>query len=124
MHRNGVGYGACMALGVMRVLRGGWRKLRSDSFSQLAAAGGQTSHRDRCLRDGNHFRLFDSLSGLRDKGRDGAVHLGFGLRVVKLVAGLHRGRVDASDLPAGDGVEFALHLRGAVEILAGAPHRP
>lgn len=60
-------------------------------------------------------KLFDSLVSLRDKGRDGAVHLGFGLYVVKLVAELHRGRVEARDLPAGDGVEFALHLRGIGE---------
>lgn len=60
-------------------------------------------------------KLFDSLVSLRDKGRDGAVHLGFGLYVVKLVAELHRGRAEAHDLPAGDGVEFALHLRGITD---------
>jgi two-component system sensor histidine kinase ChvG len=64
-------------------------------------------------------KLFDSLVSLREKSRDGGVHLGFGLYVVKLVTDLHRGRVEAADLPAGNGVEFILHLRGAVEGMAG-----
>lgn len=58
-------------------------------------------------------RLFDSLVSLRDKPHraDGAAHLGFGLYVVRLVAELHRGHAEARNLPAGDGVEFLLHLR-------------
>ena len=67
-------------------------------------------------------KLFDSLVSLRDKGRDGGVHLGFGLYVVKLVADLHRGRVEARDLPPGDGVEFALHLRGAADAAGSSRH--
>lgn len=69
-------------------------------------------------------KLFDSLVSLREKSRDGGVHLGFGLYVVKLVADLHRGRVEASDLPTADGVEFILHLRGAVEGPAGNARPP
>ena len=59
-------------------------------------------------------RLFDSLVSLRDSSQraEGAAHLGFGLYVVRLVADLHRGHAEARNLPAGDGVEFVLHLRG------------
>ncbi|MFY2763261.1 ATP-binding protein [Arenimonas sp. MALMAid1274] len=57
-------------------------------------------------------RLFDSLVSLREKSQraEGATHLGFGLYVVKLVAELHHGHAEARNLPAGDGVEFTLHL--------------
>lgn len=59
-------------------------------------------------------RLFDSLVSLRDKTQraEGAAHLGFGLYVVRLVADLHRGHAEARNLPAGEGVEFILHLHG------------
>ncbi len=60
-------------------------------------------------------RLFDSLVSLRAAGqRDaaGTPHLGFGLHVVRLVALQHGGHARASNLPAGDGVEFRLVLRG------------
>ncbi len=59
-------------------------------------------------------RLFDSLVSLRDKTQraEGGAHLGFGLYVVRLVAELHRGHAEVRNLPAGDGVEFVLHLRG------------
>jgi two-component system sensor histidine kinase ChvG len=59
-------------------------------------------------------RLFDSLVSLRGKPQraEGGAHLGFGLYVVKLVAELHRGHAEARNLPAGDGVEFILRLRG------------
>lgn len=59
-------------------------------------------------------RLFDSLVSLREKPQraEGGTHLGFGLYVVKLVAELHRGHAEARNLPAGDGVEFILRLRG------------
>ena len=59
-------------------------------------------------------RLFDSLVSLREKSQraEGGAHLGFGLYVVKLVSELHGGHAEARNLPAGDGVEFILHLRG------------
>ena len=59
-------------------------------------------------------RLFDSLVSLRDKTQraEGAAHLGLGLYVVRLVADLHRGHAEARNLPAGEGVEFILHLHG------------
>jgi K+-sensing histidine kinase KdpD len=57
-------------------------------------------------------RLFDSLVSLRDRSRgaDGAVHLGFGLHVVKLVAGAHGGSAEADNLEDGSGVVFRLRL--------------
>ncbi len=57
-------------------------------------------------------KLFDSLVSVRERRPGNAVHLGFGLHVVKLVAGLHRGRVRASNLAQGDGVEFVLAIAG------------
>ncbi|GIX38170.1 MAG: proteobacterial dedicated sortase system histidine kinase [Silanimonas sp.] len=57
-------------------------------------------------------RLFDSLVSLRERSRDaeGAVHLGFGLHVVKLVATAHGGEAEAGNLPDGSGVVFRLRL--------------
>lgn len=58
-------------------------------------------------------KLFDSLVSVRSRNRaDGSVHLGLGLHVVKLVAELHRGSVHAHDLPAGEGVQFSVRVRG------------
>lgn len=58
-------------------------------------------------------KLFDSLVSVRSRNRaDGSVHLGLGLHVVKLVVELHNGSIDARDLPAGEGVQFDLHLQG------------
>lgn len=58
-------------------------------------------------------KLFDSLVSVRSRNRaDGSIHLGLGLHVVKLVVELHHGVIHASDLPAGDGVQFDLHLQG------------
>lgn len=57
-------------------------------------------------------RLFDSLVSLRERSRgaDGAVHLGFGLHVVRLVAAAHGGSAEAEDLADGSGVVFRLRL--------------
>lgn len=57
-------------------------------------------------------KLFDSLVSVRERRAGSAVHLGFGLHVVKLVAGLHRGHVRAADLSGGAGVEFTVLLAG------------
>jgi signal transduction histidine kinase len=57
-------------------------------------------------------KLFDSLVSVRERKAAGdGVHLGFGLHIVKLVADLHHGVVEARNLSDGSGVEFALHLR-------------
>lgn len=57
-------------------------------------------------------RLFDSLVSLRERSRgaDGAVHLGFGLHVVRLVAAAHGGNAEADDLADGSGVVFRMRL--------------
>ncbi len=54
-------------------------------------------------------RLFDSLVSVREKRGPGP-HLGLGLYIVRLVAEAHGGRVDAKNLPQGQGVEFVMHL--------------
>jgi signal transduction histidine kinase len=64
------------------------------------------------LPPGSSARLFESLVSLRSGRSSGALHLGFGLVVVRLVAQLHQGHASARDLPDGDGVEFSLLLRG------------
>ncbi|HEX4852766.1 ATP-binding protein [Arenimonas sp.] len=65
------------------------------------------------LPEAMQSRLFDSLVSLRAKPQrdEGGTHLGFGLHIAKLITELHRGHADARNLPAGDGVEFTLHLR-------------
>lgn len=64
------------------------------------------------LPEAMRHRLFDSLVSLRDRSRgaDGAVHLGFGLHVVKLVAAAHGGDAEADNLEDGSGVVFRLRL--------------
>ena len=64
------------------------------------------------LPEAMRHRLFDSLVSLRERSRDadGAVHLGFGLHVVRLVASAHGGQAEADDLPDGSGVVFRLRL--------------
>lgn len=58
-------------------------------------------------------RLFESLVSVRGRERQaGAAHLGLGLFIVKLVAELHGGKAEASDLADGSGVEFTLRLNG------------
>ncbi len=64
------------------------------------------------LPEAMRHRLFDSLVSLRERSRtaDGAVHLGFGLHVVKLVATAHGGIAEADNLEDGSGVVFRLRL--------------
>ena len=50
-------------------------------------------------------QLFDSLVSIRRHG-DERPHLGFGLYIVALIAKFHGGRVEADNLPEGDGVVF------------------
>lgn len=54
-------------------------------------------------------RLFDSLVSHR-QARDGGVHLGLGLHIVKLVAEHHGGGVSAGDSARLSGAEFTLEL--------------
>lgn len=64
------------------------------------------------LPEAMRHRLFDSLVSMRERSRsaDGAVHLGFGLHVVKLVAIAHGGEAEADNRPEGQGVVFRLRL--------------
>ena len=56
-------------------------------------------------------RLFDSLVSVRGGGtRLGVPHLGLGLYVVRLVAELHQGKVEAHNIEGG--VAFVMQLRG------------
>ncbi len=62
-------------------------------------------------------RLFDSMVSVRasgarreDDGDDGAPHLGLGLYVVRLVAQLHGGQVEAVDVERPAGVAFSVTL--------------
>ncbi|MEO8459723.1 MAG: ATP-binding protein [Dokdonella sp.] len=60
-------------------------------------------------------RLFETLVSVRERPAASSgetPHLGLGLYVVRLVAEMHRGFASARNLPNGDGVEFALNLRG------------
>jgi two-component system, OmpR family, sensor histidine kinase ChvG len=72
------------------------------------------------LPPGPPARLFDSLVSLRPRGASGGLHLGFGLTVVRMVAELHGGAASAANLPAEDGVEFRLRLRGMPQQGAGS----
>jgi signal transduction histidine kinase len=47
-----------------------------------------------------------SVRGTRGDG----IHLGLGLHIVKLVAQLHRGRVEARDLDGAAGAQFVVSL--------------
>lgn len=64
------------------------------------------------LPEAMRHRLFDSLVSMRERSRsaDGAVHLGFGLHVVKLVAAAHGGSAEADNLDDVSGVVFRLRL--------------
>ena len=53
--------------------------------------------------------LFDSLVSRRSEKSE-QPHLGLGLYIVRLVAEFHEGRVTATNLPDGSGVEFRVTL--------------
>lgn len=88
-----------------------------EGWVRIALETGESGVRIRVANQGPRLpeamrhRLFDSLVSLRDHPR-GAVHLGLGLYVVRLVCEVHRGHAEADDLPGGEGVVFTLHLRG------------
>jgi two-component system sensor histidine kinase ChvG len=54
-------------------------------------------------------RLFDAMVSSR-AGNAGGPHLGLGLYVARLIAEFHGGSVEATDLPAGDGVAVRVRL--------------
>ena len=54
-------------------------------------------------------QLFDSLVSIRKHGDD-RPHLGLGLYIVALIAKFHGGRVEADNLPEGDGVVFSVYF--------------
>lgn len=89
----------------------GWVRiaLNHDSHGPVLSVANAGPPLPEAMRD----KLFDSLVSVRSRNRaDGSVHLGLGLHVVKLVVELHNGSIHASDLAAGDGVQFDLHLQG------------
>jgi signal transduction histidine kinase len=54
-------------------------------------------------------RLFDSLVSLRERPGE-TPHLGLGLYIVRLIAEVHGGEVNAANLPDGAGVEFRITI--------------
>ena len=96
----------------------GWIRF---SLHVAAASHGETAVVIRVANQGPPLpsamqdRLFDTLVSVRERSSRSAgevPHLGLGLYVVKLVAELHRGDASARNLDEGNGVEFALNLRG------------
>jgi two-component system, OmpR family, sensor histidine kinase ChvG len=87
----------------------GWVRIALDPLPQGARL--RVANSGPLLPEAMAGRLFDSMVSLRE-ARRGAVHLGFGLYVVRLVAELHGGRAWATDLPTADGVEFAFEVHG------------
>jgi len=84
------------------------RELDEDEGAQLIVANSGPP-----LPEAMSGRLFDSLVSVRGSGaRVGVPHLGLGLYVVRLVAELHQGKVEAQNL--ADGVAFTMRLRGMV----------
>ncbi|MGN6312699.1 MAG: ATP-binding protein [Rhodanobacteraceae bacterium] len=82
------------------------RELEEDEGAQLIVANSGPP-----LPEAMSGRLFDSLVSVRGSGaRAGVPHLGLGLYVVRLVAELHQGKVEAHNL--ADGVAFTMQLRG------------
>lgn len=82
------------------------RELEDEEGAQLIVANSGPP-----LPEAMSGRLFDSLVSVRGSGaRVGVPHLGLGLYVVRLVAELHQGKVEAHNL--ADGVAFVAQLRG------------
>lgn len=82
------------------------RELEDDEGAQLIVANSGPP-----LPEAMFGKLFDSLVSVRGSGaRVGVPHLGLGLYVVRLVAELHQGKVEAHNI--ADGVAFVVNLRG------------
>jgi two-component system, OmpR family, sensor histidine kinase ChvG len=80
----------------------------------LGEAGGaavlSVSNKGRPLPEGMRTRLFGSMVSVREAGDPAKPHLGLGLYVARLIAEFHAGRIDAVDLPSGDGVAVSVRL--------------
>jgi two-component system sensor histidine kinase ChvG len=78
-----------------------------------------------CLAIRNHgpllpaamqHQLFDSMVSVRDSSDKPAgaiparIHLGLGLHIVRLIVEFHRGKVEATNLADGSGVEFRVSV--------------
>ena len=61
------------------------------------------------LPPGYDRKLFDSLVSVRADGGN-AGHLGLGLHIARLIADVHRGRLEGRDRADGSGVVFSLYL--------------
>lgn len=95
---------------------GGWIEvaLRQDAEGVLLSVANQGPP----LPPRMQGRLFDSMVSLRETD-DGRPHLGLGLYIVRLIAELHGGWVQALNLPRDQGVEFQVGLRGMPRPLPG-----
>ncbi|MCL6415264.1 ATP-binding protein [Aestuariirhabdus sp. Z084] len=67
------------------------------------------ANRGPLLPDAMQQQLFDSMVSMRPSN-DGRHHLGFGLYIVRLIAESFRGRVEAKNMPSGEGVVFRVFL--------------
>ncbi|MEO6967862.1 MAG: ATP-binding protein [Rhodanobacteraceae bacterium] len=89
----------------------GWIRIVLRAAEDEDGADIVVANRGPPLPDAMQARLFDSLVSVRGGGvRAGVPHLGLGLYVVRLVAELHQGSVEAHNF--GDGVAFTVRLRG------------
>ncbi|HYN14027.1 MAG TPA: ATP-binding protein [Burkholderiales bacterium] len=68
------------------------------------------ANKGRSLPEGMRSRLFGSMVSVRETGDPAKPHLGLGLYVARLIAEFHAGRIDAADLPSGDGVAVSVRL--------------
>jgi signal transduction histidine kinase len=92
---------------------GGWIALSLNADASGAVV--RLANQGRPLPAAMQERLFDSLVSMREssaRGSGAVPHLGLGLYVVRLVAELHQGRADATNLADGSGVAFSLDMAG------------
>ena len=89
----------------------GWIRIALQELEDEQGAQLTVANSGPPLPEAMSGRLFDSLVSVRGGGvRAGVPHLGLGLYVVRLVAELHQGKVEAHNLEGG--VAFVMQLRG------------
>ena len=89
----------------------GWIRITLDASEDGEGARVTVANSGPRLPEAMSGRLFDSLVSVRGGGtRVGVPHLGLGLYVVRLVAELHQGKVEAHNIEGG--VAFVMQLRG------------
>jgi signal transduction histidine kinase len=89
----------------------GWIRIALDTLEDEEGARITVANSGPRLPEAMSGRLFDSLVSVRGGGtRLGVPHLGLGLYVVRLVAELHQGKVEAHNIDGG--VAFVVQLRG------------